>query len=233
MANRKAAKKKASLTPTDTVPRTEPKFPYTTMPSSLRRLLKEIPTKPKPDKINQSLLASWGFKNGNDYSMVRVLKAIGLINDSNQPTDRYARFMNPDDAGKALGSEVRRVYAPLFQASHTPHTESAEKLKNLFNIHSGGGEKTMDHQIGTFKALAEHADVSAHANDATDGHRSPGGAMADPAAHERFHQGDQSPVVNINLHIHLPENKSRREYTNIIEDIGHYIFGRTQGGSRD
>jgi hypothetical protein len=28
------------------------------------------------------------------------------------------------------------------------------------------------------------------------------------------------PIVNINLHIHLPENKSRRDYEDIIEDTG-------------
>jgi hypothetical protein len=164
--------------------------------------------------------------------MVRVLKAVGLINDSNEPTERYAAFMNPDDAGKALGSEVRRVYAPLFQASHTPHTESAEKLKNLFNIHSGGGEKAMENQIATFKALAENADVSAQASDTTAAHHTTDGSRSDAASRDSS-RGAQYPIVNINLHIHLPENKSRREYEDIIEDIGRYIFGQTQGGSRE
>jgi hypothetical protein len=33
-------------------------------------------------------------------------------------------------------------------------------------------------------------------------------------------------VVHIDLHIHLPENKSRRDYEAIIEDIGRYIYGK-------
>jgi len=216
----------------DLSPRTEPKFPYTNKPASLRRILKEIPNKPKPDKIDKNLLRSWGFNDSNDYSLVRVLKAVDLINDSNQPTERYAHFMHPDDGGKSLGSEVRRVYAPLFQASHTPHTENAEKLKTLFNIHSGGGEATMEFQIGTFKALAENSNLSAEIPAGPNpGAIHPGGREG--VIHHQTSGVNQGPVVNINLHIHLPENKTRRDYEDIIEDIGRYIFGRNAGNTHE
>ena len=37
--------------------------------------------------------------------------------------------------------------------------------------------------------------------------------------------GDFAPVaVNINLHIHLPEGKSSRDYQYIIQDIAKYIY---------
>ena len=118
---------------------TNPKFPYTAKPASLRRLLKEIPKNPKPPKFDMGLLRSWGFADANDYSMLRVLKSVNVLNDKNEPTELYSRFMSIDEGAKALGPEIKRVYAPLFQASHTPYTESNEKLRNLFNIHSGGG----------------------------------------------------------------------------------------------
>jgi hypothetical protein len=234
MATKKTAKKAPAkkAKKEEPAPHTEPKFPYTNKPASLRRLLKEIPKKPKPDKFDKNLLQSWGFKDTNDYSVIRVLKAVGFLNDGNQPTEKYAQFMHPEDAGKALGAEVRRVYAPLFKASHTPHTESAENLKSLFNIHSGGGEATMDFQIGTFKALAENANLSAQQSTGTGTPQNLGtGAQGESGSRGSDPQGAQNPTVNINLHIHLPENKSRREYEDIIEDIGRYIFGRGQGRS--
>lgn len=40
-------------------------------------------------------------------------------------------------------------------------------------------------------------------------------------------------VVHINLHIHLPENKTRRDYEAVIEDIGRYIFGRNLSERRE
>src|SRR5690242_16607149 len=100
---------------------TEPKFPYCTKPSSLRRLLQDIPNKPKPPKFDKGLLKSWGFTDANDYSLIRVMKAVGLLDSSNQPTELYTRYMQLDGGSGALAEPVRRLYEPLFHASHTPY----------------------------------------------------------------------------------------------------------------
>lgn len=222
-------KKQAARTKAET----SPKFPYTTKPASLRRFLKGIPSKPKPPKFDMDMLRSWGFSDANDYSMLRVLKAVNLLNDKNEPTELYAKFMSLDHGAKVLGPEIKRAYAPLFQASHTPFSETNEKLQNLFNIHSGGGTRALDQQIQTFKALCENASFDS---------RSPTrelGNVASLSAENPSSEGagnpdaGSKPTININLHIHLPENKSRRDYEDIIEDIGRYIFGRNTGDRRD
>jgi hypothetical protein len=38
--------------------------------------------------------------------------------------------------------------------------------------------------------------------------------------------GGRMPAVKIDLHIHLPENKTARDYDSIIQDIAKYIYGR-------
>ena len=67
--------KKKSVTQKGARKRSEskPKFPYTTKPASLRKLLQEIPRKPKPPKIDKELLLGWGYRDANDHSVVRVL----------------------------------------------------------------------------------------------------------------------------------------------------------------
>jgi hypothetical protein len=210
--------------------KTEPRFPYTTKPASLRRLLKDIPKKPRPPKFDMDLLRAWGFSDANDYSMLRVLKAVNLLNDKNEPTELYGRFMNIDGGAAILGPEIKRLYAPMFQASHTPYSETTEKLQNLFHIHSGGGERTLDQQIQTFKALCENAsfDQVAPASHIPGVSPSLNSTQGLPSAGQ-----SAPPVININLHIHLPENKTRRDYEDIIEDIGRHIFGRTTGERSD
>ena len=155
---------------------------------------------------------------------------MNLLNDKNEPTELYGRFMSIDGGAALLGPEIRRVYAPMFQASHTPYSENTEKLQNLFNIHSGGGERALDQQIQTFKALCENAsfDQAAPTSSAS-------GASTDRTAAQGLTGVgyNNPPVININLHIHLPENKTRRDYEDIIEDIGRHIFGRTIGDRSD
>jgi len=206
----------------------KPRFPYTTKPASLRRLLKEIPKKPKPTKINRDRLRSWGFSDNNDQTVLRVLKAVNLLNGQNEPTATYSQFMILDEGAKVLAPEIRRVYEPLFQASHKPYEEGNEKLQNLFNIHSGGADSSLDFQIQTFKALCENASFEGVPGEpsAQSEVTKQSGAAANPS-------GTEGPTININLHIHLPENKTRRDYEDIIEDIGRYIFGREPGARRE
>lgn len=221
-------KKRASQPKHATGSATTPKFPYTTKPSSLRKLLQDIPKKPKPPKFDGGLLKSWGFPDNNDYTVLRVLKAVGLLNANSEPTDLYTQYMRIGVGPAALAEPIKKLYEPLFNASHAPFKESTEQLQNLFNIHSGGGARALDAQIQTFKALCENTSFEAlspapFAASSVTG--APSAAPVSPVL--------GSPVVNINLHIHLPENKTRRDYEAIIEDIGRYIFGRTETGHSD
>src|SRR5437773_8543175 len=97
------------------------KFPYATKPSSLRRFLAMVPQKPKPAKINHPLLKSWGFNDSNDYSMIRVLKAVGLVGADNTPTPDYVAFMHKGTGPTLLGQKIRQLYPALFEVSHNPH----------------------------------------------------------------------------------------------------------------
>jgi hypothetical protein len=159
------------------------------------------------------------------------LKVVKPTGENNEPAELYTRFMSLSDGAKALGPEIKRVYAPLFQASHAPYQESNETLQNLFNIHSGGGERSLEYQIQTFKALCENAmfDQAPPASGTNTG-----GPASDVLLSPGASIGSSTPpTVNINLHIHLPENKTRRDYEDIIEDIGRYIFGRNSEGRRE
>jgi len=126
----------------------EPKFPYTVEPQALRRLLIEIPKRPKPPKVSRGTLQSWNVsKSNNSGQMIGVLKKLGLLNATGEPTDLYTEFMKTGVGPSVLAQRIRDVYRVLFENSHAPQNETNEELKKLFNIHSGGGEDAMRYQI--------------------------------------------------------------------------------------
>ena len=132
---------------------TEPQFPYTTSPTTLRKLLKEIPKRPKPGKLMISTLKTWNVTAANDGSPIRVLRNLGMVGASGEPLQPYIDYMKPVPAGPtALGTLLKEKYKGLFEASHEPHKDT-EALKNYFNIHAGGSEQTIALQVQTFKAL--------------------------------------------------------------------------------
>lgn len=202
----------------------EPKFPYTTQPKALRRLLVEIPKRPKPPKVTMDTLKAWDVSsNNNARTAINVLKKIGLLGGSGEPTNLYVEFMKTGIGPAALAERIRETYRVLFENSHAPQSESDEELKKLFHIHSGGGDDAMRFQIQTFKALCEHANFAV----ATGGGESRvDGTRGDGAALGGDHRERKLPPIQVDLHIHLPENKTTRDYEAIIQDIAKYIYGR-------
>jgi hypothetical protein len=198
---------------------TKPRFPYTTHAGALRKLLQEIPKRPKPGKLSLATLKTWKVTTTNDASPLRVLKELGLLSASGEPLPPYAAFMEaPPKGPRALGVRIKDVYKDLFETSHEPHKNQSD-LTTFFKIHGGGGERTVDYQIQTFKALSESADFT--------GVSDPSGDTGDDARDGGGSGGGRMPAVKIDLHIHLPENKTARDYESIIQDIAKYIYGRS------
>ncbi len=206
----------------------EPKFPYTTEPKSLQRLLSEIPKRPKPPKVGMETLKGWGVSNNNNaMTAVRVLKKIGLLSSSGEPLDAYVEFMKTGSGPALLAQRMRQTYRVLFENSLAPQSESDDELKKLFNIHSGGGADVMRLQVQTFKILAEFADFGAagSGDDGSKGISSGNGSQLQTGTGT----GVALPPIQVDLHIHLPENKTSRDYETIIQDIARYIYGREIG----
>lgn len=189
----------------------------------MRKFLAEVPKRPKPPKINKDLLASWGIKGNEAVTLIRVIKALGLIGAANEPTEHYTNFMRAGTGPSVLAQRIREVYKPLFEASLEPQKDAPDALRNLFNIHSGGAKTTMDYQIQTFKALSDNADFAG-----TSAQLSQAAGGSSPASSIQGRENGGSAVtalsVHIDLHIHLPENKTSRDYQYIIQDIARFIY---------
>ena len=182
-----------------------------------------IPKRPRPGKVTLDTLKTWNVTNSNDASPLSVLKRLGMLSASGEPMQRYTEFMMLPPAGpRALGARIRDVYKDLFETAHEPHKNSSE-LKTFFNIHSGGGERAVELQVQTFKALSEYADFGGTLEAAAAGATAEGQNASSAAAA----RGPDLPPIRIDLHIHLPENKSARDYEAIIQDIAKYIDGRS------
>lgn len=214
---KKAKKKQAARAKSESVPR----FPYTNSPGALRKLLTAIPAKPRPSKLTLEMMKTWKVTSTNEASPLRVLKDIGLLSANGEPQAAYNAYMEPPPKGpRALGARLKEVYKELFEVSHEPHKNQSD-LNSFFRINAGGGERTIEYQIQTFKALSEYADFS--------GTGDPAAGAAGDTGEAGNGGGGNLPSVKIDLHIHLPENKTTRDYESIIQDIARYIYGRNVG----
>jgi hypothetical protein len=149
------------------------------------------------------------------------LKAIGFLSGGGEPTELYTAFMKTDTGPVALGRAVRQVYKDLFEHITDPARAKSEELASFFRIHSGGSPATISLQAATFKALADSARFDESPSDAD------GKVEVKASSGATMHSiQSQTPAFHIDLHIHLPENKSRADYDLIFASIAEHILGR-------
>jgi hypothetical protein len=231
MAAKRTATRGRPVKDTDDGAGGSPVYPYTPRPGALRKLLQTIPTKGKPAKITIRVLQTWGVLTGNDASPLAVAKKIGLVDPSGVPTPEYEQYMG-ENGGDALGKLVRATYPKFFESYATPNDATEEETRRFFRINGGGSDATQRRQVETFRILNEFATfggadpLGGEGSEGGGGPASKAGKASVGAAGAGARGGTAGPDVRIDLHIRLPENKSKADYDSIIESIANHIYGR-------
>lgn len=201
----------------------EAKFPYAYQPKSLDRLLGTITEKPKPDVFNADLLRAWGFRNTNDRRNIIVLKTIGLLDPNGTPNQNYLDYKTIGKGPAVLGRLIKVTYEQLFKT--VSDVKNHAELKSFFDSYGGGAEKVVALQIQTFKALTSHATFGA--SDPLEGDNDSGNSSGVGRSGDELPRPPKNDAaIRIDLHIHLPENKSKSDYESILESIAKHIYGK-------
>lgn len=103
---------------------------YLTTQKNLGAILEAIRNAQAPKQFNRRFLEGLGFKGSSDRLIIGVLKALGLLNDKGQPTERYFRYLDESESKKVLAEGIRHAYADLFEININAHTLSRTELIN-------------------------------------------------------------------------------------------------------
>lgn len=210
----------------------EKKYPYTTVPNNLRKLLQKLPTLGAPPKATQKWLESIGFSGGNNRSLLPVLRHIGVINQSGEPTEYWTALRSGDKA--KFADAVRKGYADLFTTYTDAHEQNAETLQTFFRTHTGLGEKAQSFCVRTFKVLVEFGDfdkptktkakvaeVAEEREDKLDLGSAGGGGGGDGG-------GKPTPqpfALTVNLQIELPPSADGEVYDRLFAAMAKHLKG--------
>jgi len=133
-------------------------YPQIISNNKIDSILKRIRTAAKPEKLSQELLTTWGFTASNDRAMPRVLKALGFLSDSGEPTEYYDRLRDTHEWKRVLGERVRSTYSDLYAMDPAIHGASESEIKGAISRITGKDEETVRRYYLTFKALSSLAD---------------------------------------------------------------------------
>lgn len=135
---------------------------YLITTKNLEGILKSIQTAQAPKKFSLSFLESLDFKSTNDRLIIGVLKALGFLTDSGEPTDRYYRFLDQSLGARVLAEGIREAYGDLFAVNINAHQMSKADVKGKLKTLTQGkpSDNVLNLMAATFEALCKLADFT-------------------------------------------------------------------------
>lgn len=208
-------------------------FTYTTVPGKIKPLLDKVRQVGVPQKATVQWLKTIGFTSSNDASLLAVLKAVGLADQSGVPTSTWSAYRGAHHK-RVLGDAIRAGYAELFavypDAWQRPNTD----LEHVFSTSSSAGKQVIQKTVGTFKALCECAEFGS-----IDDQPAPvvhTGPMHVPAARPTHAQpqlhaaaSGPTPSVHIDIQIHISPEASPDQIDQIFKSMAKHLYGTKVG----
>lgn len=184
-----------------------------------------------PERFTNKFLEDLGYKSSNDRLITGVLKSLGLLNDTGEPTQRYYDFLDQTQSKKIIAIGIQEAYEDLFNLKRDAQNMSQEEVKNKLKTLTQGskGNKVIESMARTFKTLCDYADwtetsiVSTVSNNLA--------TKQDDASDEVNHIGQDLSIstekestsnqfdLHYNIQIHLPETTNMAVYDAIFQSI--------------
>jgi hypothetical protein len=212
-------------------------WPNVLVPNHIAPLLDYIKKVNRPTKVTQEWLASGGFKSSNDRYFLGLLKALGYLDASGTPSDRWDELRGSDADRKAsVGRQMAVAYREVF--SHYPLTVianslSKDELKDFVRPKISAGEPTVINIVSTFWALralasfdtgkgAGHPGQVVTAITAAPASGSAALPVA-PAAPPEATAFGQGLYVSINLSLEIPQTSDPDVYDKLFEAMAKHL----------
>ena len=134
--------------------------PYMNAYGNIGRALKKIKSAQTPPRFTQDFLATTlGLSGGGARPLIPYLKRTGFLGSDGVPTDRYKRFRNQGQSGKAAAEALKEAYSTLYAVNEYVHDATDDDLLGTV-VQVTGGEPdsaTTKAIVASFKALKDFA----------------------------------------------------------------------------
>jgi hypothetical protein len=200
-------------------------FLYIQNPAKLGPFLDKIRSAGKPDKVSIKTIESLGFKSKNDRGLLPILKALGLVDGSGVPTERWSSFRS--NSKTALADGIREHYAKLFALYPDAYQKDTEALHSFFSSHTSVSANTLQFVIATFRRLCSLADFTQGSTSFVLPSVAAAGQVAAPAviAHSQpVVSAAPGLTVNINVQLTLPENADATTFDEFFRAMRKHLI---------
>jgi len=207
-------------------------FAYTTVPGKLQPLFSKLREAAVPTKATTQWLKSVGFRSSNDPTLLGVLKAIGFIDSTGAPTQRWSSFRGANSK-LVLGKAIQEGYSDLFAVYPDAWQRSQTELEHVFSTSSSGGRQVISKAVSTFKSLVSLADFEAVPKEQgtnTIRESAPAPPTASAATKPAQQPSKAEPSVHIDIQIHIAPESTSEQIDQIFASMAKHLYGTQARG---
>lgn len=202
---------------------------YLTSTKNLESIINSVINAKAPERFTNKFLEDLGYKSSNDRLIIGMFKALGLLDDSGQPLQRYYEFLDQTQTGRIIALGIEEAYEDLFNLRKDAQNLTNEEVKNKLKTITQGqkSDKILSLMAMTFRAFCDLADWDAVKTD------EPKTVEAPPVVKKNDNVEDAgtkgvAPKADMNLHyniqIHLPETTNMAVYDAIFQSLKKHLM---------
>lgn len=199
-------------------------FPYSLAPARVPDILAAARSAGTPPKFNNEFLkTALGFSSSNDRAIIKILKTLGFISASGEPTQRYRDFKGPH-SGKAVAEGLREGWSELFLSNQQIYNQPVNNIARRVSSITGANDQISQRTANTFKKLCSLADWDDTSLETTQSDEiAPETNDENPAPTSRF--AEQQPAtqgllrLHHDVHIHLPATSDAAVYRAVFQAL--------------
>lgn len=201
---------------------------YLTSTKNFEGIMNSILGARAPERFTNKFLEDLGYKSSNDRLITGVLKALGLLGETGEPTQRYYDFLDQTQSKKIIAIGIQEAYEDLFNLNKDAQNLSQDEVKNKLKTLTQGqkGDRVIESMAKTFKTLCDYADWT----DLTTPSVAPtikSSVVSDNAEEKKvLNTQPQSKEMNLhyNIQIHLPETTNMAVYDAIFQSLKKHLM---------
>lgn len=207
---------------------------YLTSTKNLESIFNSIIGARAPERFTTKFLEDLGFKSSTDRLFIGMLKALGLLDDGGQPTQRYYNFLDQSQSKMVIATGIQEAYEDLFNLRKDAQNMTNEDVKNKLKTLTQGqkGDRVIEQMAMTFRALCNYADwsnkplndVSTPENKSEAVEKPKETKQTSPDETERPYTPSPKMNLHYNIQIHLPETTNIAVYDAIFQSLKKHLM---------
>ncbi len=179
-----------------------------------------------PSQFTTQLLKDWGFKSSADRAFIPLLKALGFLSPTGQPTQRYHDYRDHSRSKAVMAEALRDAYSDIFLITANPKPSDRSAIEGKFKSFHNASDNVAELMSKTFYALLNLADLNASSltasTSATVAEEAEIVSSPAPTQPQRILSGAVTGF-HYNIQVHLPATKDVEVYNAIFKSLKEHF----------